>query len=397
LIASNGDADAINPDASTTKPFSVQHLLCYTWAVIEIIPAPLRRREFAIAALLTALLWVVALVLWSFQDLVSGEPFSVPYKLLLAKTYLLGLFFSAVLAAVIGLSRPLARYFAVPLIAGAAIALAGLHGLIDAYLLLELYQALDLRTMPVSEFFNRGLMPFVLIYGLYATAVGLMLSQMAVSDTQRHLAEARNIAQAAQLAALRFQLNPHFLFNTLNAISSLIVLRRNREAEQMTMKLSEFLRASLEADPNAEVTLDEELTTTQSYLDIEAGRFAERLQLEFDCPRELLGASVPSFLLQPLVENSVKYAVAPSRDPVSVSVRASAAEGLLCLVVENGRGRQTGRPPIGGTGLGLANVRRRLAAFYGSSGQVVVRETKEAFAVMLTLPLRYSEHPGPTA
>jgi hypothetical protein len=365
--------------------------------MIEFIPAPLRRREFATAAVLTALLWMVALVLWSFQDLLSGEPLSGPYKLLLAKTYMLGLFFSAVLAVIIGLCRPLPRHLAVPLIAGAAIAAAGLHGMIDAYLLLELYQALGLPTMSMSEVFNRGLMPFVLVYGLYATAVGLILSQMAVGDSERKLAEARNIAQAAQLAALRLQLNPHFLFNTLNAISSLIVMRRNEEAEQMTMKLSEFLRASLEADPDAEVTLEEELATTQSYLDIESGRFAERLQLEFDCPVELLGASVPSFLLQPLVENSIKYAVAPSRDPVRLSVRASTAEGMLWLVVENGRGRQTPQPSIEGTGLGLANVCRRLAAFYGSSGQMVVRETKEAFAVTLTLPLRYTEHPELTA
>lgn len=356
----------------------------------SLIPERFRRREFLIAALLTILLWAVALLLWCARDLVSGVAFPLPYKLLLAETFGLGTFFSAALAAAIGVSRRLPRHWMIATTGVAAIGIATLHGFVDAHLLTGFRAEMRLRPAPLIELFYQGLMPFVLIYGLYAVAVGLMLSEMTVRDSERRLAEARNAAQQAQLAALRFQLNPHFLFNTLNAISSLIVTRRNDEAERMTMKLAEFLRLSLEADPDAEVTLDEELTNTQSYLEIEAVRFSDRLQTEFDCPAELLNAYVPSFLLQPLVENSIKYAVAPSRQPVTLAVRISAAQGMLLLVVEDS-GRQG--PDIvhsAGTGVGLENVRKRLAAFYGAEGSMAARVGDRGFVVNLALPLRYA-------
>jgi sensor histidine kinase YesM len=358
--------------------------------VHSLVPERFHRREFAIAAGLTVLLWAVALLLWSARDLASGEAFPFPYKLLLAETFVIGLSFSAALAAVIGVARKLPRFWMIVVTAGAAVAIATLHGWIDAHLLAGLYAELHAPRAPFVDLFYRGLMPFVLIYGLYATALGLMLSEMTVRDSERRLAEARSATQQAQLAALRFQLNPHFLFNTLNAISSLIVTRRNEEAERMTMKLSEFLRLSLEADPEAEVTLDEELANTQSYLEIEAVRFSDRLHTEFECPPALLGAYVPSFLLQPLIENSVKYAVAPSRRPVALSVRASAARGRLMLVVED-RGRQVfGGALPRGTGVGLDNVRKRLAAFYGTEGVMEARPGDQGFVVSLTLPLRFS-------
>jgi sensor histidine kinase YesM len=352
-----------------------------------LIPERFRRREFVIAACLTVLLWAVALLLWSARDLVSGVAFPYPYKLLLAETFGTGLAFSAGLAAIIGVSRRLSRHWMIVVTAASSIAIAMLHGVIDAQLMVGFREALHLRPAPFIVLFYQGLMPFVLIYGLYATALGLMLSEMTVRDSERRLAEARHAAQQAQLAALRFQLNPHFLFNTLNAISSLIVTRRNDEAERMTMKLSEFLRLSLEADPDAEVTLDEELANTQSYLEIEAVRFSDRLHTEFECPAHLLHAYVPSFLLQPLVENSIKYAVAPSRQPVTLSVRVSAAQGMLLLVVEDSGRQGFGGAPSGGTGVGLDNVRKRLAAFYGAQGTMETRASGRGFVVSLTLPL----------
>ena len=356
----------------------------------SIVPEQFRRREFLIAALLTVLLWAVALLLWSARDLVSGTPFPWQYKKLLIETFVIGMLFSAALAAMIGFSRKLPRYAMIAVAAAAAIGIALLHGFLDAKMIAAANVELHLPPPPLIEIFYRGLMPFVLIYGLYATAVGLMLSEMTVRESERRLVEARHATQQAQLAALRFQLNPHFLFNTLNAISSLIVTRRNEDAERMTMKLSEFLRLSLEADPDAEVTLDEELGNTQSYLEIETVRFADRLRAEFECPPELLGAWVPSFLLQPLVENSVKYAVAPSRKPVTLSVRASAGEGVLRLVVEDSGRQGVGLAPAGGTGVGLENVRKRLAAFYGGQASVDARAKGRGFAVQLALPLRYA-------
>ncbi|MFT3975812.1 MAG: histidine kinase [Sphingomonas bacterium] len=350
-------------------------------------PAPWRR-EFAIGAVLTVLLWIMALLLWAAQDIASGHRLPDGLRLLLAATFVIGLIFSATLAGFIVLARRMRKPPMIAAIALFTMAIALLHGLIDACLLKMLGPALGIRPMPLAELFNRGLMPFVLIYGLYAVALGLMLSEKAMRDSERRLADARSAAQSAELAALRFQLNPHFLFNTLNAISSLIVTNRNAEADRMTMKLSDFLRLTLEADPEAEVTLDEELATTQSYLDIEAVRFAERLNVVFECPADLLEACVPSFLLQPIVENSIKYAVLPSCRTVTLAVRASRAGDMLRLVIEDDGGQAFGKQPAGGTGLGLRNVRRRLAAFYGEKGDLEVTATDRGFAVAIALPLR---------
>ncbi len=347
-----------------------------------------------IGAVLTVLLWIVALLLWGAQDIASGRRLPDGLKLLQGATFGLGLLLSATLAGFIILARRLARRLAIAAIVAIAIMVALLHGAIDTlihlYIVEQLGAASGLRYAPPAELFNRGLMPFVLIYGLYATALGLMLSERAVRNSERRLAEARSAAQNAELAALRFQLNPHFLFNTLNAISSLIVTNRNAEADRMTMKLSDFLRLTLEADPDAEVTLDEELATTQSYLDIEAVRFGERLRVAFECPANLLDARVPSFLLQPIVENSIKYAVLPSRRPVTLSVRASRVDGTLQLSVRDDGGHGFGIQPAGGTGLGLQNVRKRLAAFYGEKGDLSATATDSGFVVVLTLPLRFA-------
>jgi len=353
----------------------------------DILPPGMKPRTLWIAAGMTVFLWLIALVLWSAQDLVSGGPFSPEYKLLLAQTFFGGLVLSAVLVGIIWLCRRAPRGLRVPLIFVAAIAISLIHGMIDAYQVHAYSMAVVHKSRPVWELFNRGLMPFVFIYGFYATAWGLTLSDLAMRETQRRLAEANEAAHHAQLAALRFQLNPHFLFNTLNAISSLIVTGRNADAEHVTMKLADFLRLSLETDPQEEITLDEELANAQSYLDIESARFGARLQVEFDCPAALLDAMVPSFLLQPLVENAIKYAVAPSRGRVTLALRARETHGVLELVVQDNGRHALGAKPAG-LGVGLANVRKRLAAFYGEQGDIDARATDKGFLVRLTLPLR---------
>jgi len=348
------------------------------------------RKSVRAGALLTILLWGAALLLWAARDIASGSAFPLPYRLVLLGTFLIGIGFSALLAFVLTSVQRLGRVWRVLATGVTAVTLAVLHGWIDAYMLDWMRDRLGLKASPIFDLFLSGIMPFLLIYGLYAMALGLMLSAMTTRQREIQLAQARSAAQQAQLAALRFQLNPHFLFNTLNAISSLIVTNRNDEAERMTGKLSEFLRVSLETDPETEVTLDGELATTQSYLDIELVRFGNRLRVDFACPTALLEAYVPSLLLQPLVENSIKYAVAPTRHPVTLSVRASSEAGQLCLVVEDDGRKAFGGKPSGSTGLGLANVRQRLAAFYGEGAQVQAIATERGFTVTLLLPLRFA-------
>jgi hypothetical protein len=225
---------------------------------------------------------------------------------------------------------------------------------------------------------------FSWLYGWLGTTYVVLLTNAAMRERDLQLAEARNLAQTAQLTALRLQLNPHFLFNTLNAISSLIVTGRNRDGEAMLAKLCVFLRTALVADGRSEVSLGEELETLQTYLEIEAIRFGDRLTVEFAAPDELLELPVPNFILQPLVENAVKHAVAPTSRPVVVRVGARREGDDLILAVSD-NGGHTG-PERSGTGVGLGNTRRRLEVIYGPRARLETLAHDGGFTALVRLP-----------
>lgn len=196
-------------------------------------------------------------------------------------------------------------------------------------------------------------------------------------------------AQEAQLRALRYQINPHFLFNTLNSLSSLVLTRRTETAEQMLMNLSTFFRATLSADPTADVPLEEEIKLQRLYLDIEQIRFPDRLTVEIDVPDALLAAQVPILILQPVIENAVKYGVARSRRPVTIRLTAYEEAGRLHIKVkDNGEaasGDEGGEG--GGTGVGLRNVRERLIARFGDrAGCLYGPDPDGGFTVHLYMP-----------
>lgn len=183
----------------------------------------------------------------------------------------------------------------------------------------------------------------------------------------RHAAMLAREAQEAQLRALRYQINPHFLFNTLNSLSSLILSKRTDTAERMLMNLSTFFRATLSADPTADVSLDEEIKLQRLYLDIEQIRFPDRLTVDVDVPEALQSARVPVLLLQPVVENAVKYGVARSRKHVSVRISAYEEAGRLHIKVkDDGDVPPDEEVGEGSTGVGLRNVCDRLTARYGA-------------------------------
>ena len=182
----------------------------------------------------------------------------------------------------------------------------------------------------------------------------------------RHAAMLAREAQEAQLRALRYQINPHFLFNTLNSLSSLILSQKTDVAERMLMNLSTFFRATLSADPTADVPLAEEIKLQRLYLDIEQIRFPDRLTVEIDVPDSLQSARVPVLILQPIVENAVKYGVAKSRKSVRVGIIASEEAGRLHIKVKDDGEAQADDDGEGGTGVGLKNVCDRLVARYGN-------------------------------
>lgn len=192
--------------------------------------------------------------------------------------------------------------------------------------------------------------------------------------------EAESVAREAQLKMLRYQINPHFLFNTLNAIYALIKLGDPTKALGMVGKLGNFLRYSLEYDPSIEISLEDEMHILRSYLDIEKVRFGDRLELEFNISEEAKSAKIPSLLLQPLIENSIKYAIATSEAGGFIRICAQVTHKQLYLdVIDNGPGFNNTRtmPEQPGTGMGLRNIQNRLFTLY---------ENQYAFSMGANLP-----------
>ena len=208
-----------------------------------------------------------------------------------------------------------------------------------------------------------------------------------VQRVEREAALYARAAQDAELRALRYQVNPHFLFNTLNSLSSLVLRERASEAEQMILNLSTFFRASLTREANENVTLAEELRLQLLYLDIEKVRFPERLVVKVLVPEQLLGALVPALILQPLVENAIKYGVSRSQRPVTVTIAAEAIGDRLELWVrDDGENMPTGQEP--GCGVGIANVAARLQAAWGDSANCVAgAPSAGGWLVRLSMPL----------
>ena len=192
------------------------------------------------------------------------------------------------------------------------------------------------------------------------------------------LAQVEADARNAQLALLRYQLNPHFLFNTLNSVNALVSKGDASKATKMINKLSEFFRHSLRAEPETEVTVAEEIATTELYLDIEKTRFADRLTVEIQVAESAKSRLVPSMILQPLVENALKHAIGVSENGGQIRILASEADsGALQVRVEDsgpeGSDHQAGqRPP--GASVGLDNTRARLQAFYGDGGRLKIEK-----------------------
>ncbi|MFN0024535.1 MAG: sensor histidine kinase [Parvularculaceae bacterium] len=209
-------------------------------------------------------------------------------------------------------------------------------------------------------------------------------------ESERALMSAR-LADQAQLKMLRYQLNPHFLFNTLNAISTLVLEKDGRQANQMLTKLSAFLRYSLDSDPLQKTTLAEELRALQLYLDIEKTRFADRLKITLDIDDDVLDARVPSLILQPAIENAIKYAIAQMEAGGEISIVAKRDGAALKLqVCDNGPSAPVNPEALladAKTGVGLVNMRERLAHLYGARQSFTLSRLEPAgLCVTMRLP-----------
>ena len=204
---------------------------------------------------------------------------------------------------------------------------------------------------------------------------------------------AESMAQEAQLKMLRYQLNPHFLFNTLNSISSLITKRDDSRANEMIIQLSNFLRHSLNSDPVDGISLKDEIDALKLYLRIEEARFGDRLSINININKGAEKVLVPGMILQPLVENSIKYAIAPNEKGGEITINATIKKNMLDLhVLDSGPGFDKNLIDLSQSGVGLRNTRDRLNTFYQGKSKFKIESSDEGGTdILIKVPLSISE------
>ncbi len=239
------------------------------------------------------------------------------------------------------------------------------------------------------QFFSSILLTFSLLAAWSALYYGINYYLLLEQQTDQ-LLRLEHQASNAQLAMLRYQLNPHFLFNTLNSISTLVLLKQTERANAMLSRLSSFLRYTLVNEPTGQVTVEQEVETLKLYLEIEKMRFEDRLRPRFEIDPAAARARLPSLLLQPLVENAIKYAVTPQEEGADIAVEARRAGDKVVITVEDtGPGADSGytqRAELS-TGVGLANIRDRLAQAYGADHRFETQTNVQGgFSVTIEIP-----------
>jgi sensor histidine kinase YesM len=247
------------------------------------------------------------------------------------------------------------------------------------------------------QFFGSIILTFSLLVAWSALYYSINYYLLLEEQSDR-LLRLESQASHAQLAMLRYQLNPHFLFNTLNSISTLVLLKQTEQANAMLSRLSSFLRYTLINEPTAQVTIAQEVETLKLYLEIEKMRFEERLRPRFDIDPAASKARLPSLLLQPLVENAIKYAVTPQEEGADIAVAARrVADRVIITVEDSGPGSEdVWVKAQQSTGVGLANIRDRLSQAYGADHRFeTVSNNQGGFSVTIEIPyqLEAAEEP----
>jgi two-component sensor histidine kinase len=243
----------------------------------------------------------------------------------------------------------------------------------------------DFVPLFLSKFYNDGLSDLVLYASILAICY-VLDSKERLARQQTETARLSEALSKAQLHALRRQLEPHFLFNALNAISGLIREKKNDAAVSMIAGLSDFLRRVFEDSDRQEVALGEEMDFVQKYLDIQKVRFADRLKLDLQVPDELLSAQVPTLILQPMAENAVKHGIAKRANGGTIRISAWRSAGMLNLTVYNDGPKHRPGPT---SGIGISNVRSRLQRLYGDKFQLTMRDQEpDGVEVCVSVPFK---------
>ncbi len=339
--------------------------------------------------------WGGAMLLRAVSSIANAQPWSFLIIVLIATItgFSISLILSVIYRAVMN-RRPVVTWGVTALVLSLAV---GLYAFIDSWVISLYRQGSDasFAQLYVGVFYL-DLTLLISWTGLYY-AINFFLQ---VEEQNDQLVRLEAQATSAQLAMLRYQLNPHFLFNTLNSISTLVLLKQTEPANAMLSRLSSFLRYTLVNEPTARVTVAQEVETLKLYLAIELMRFEERLRTEFRVEDAVRDALMPSLLLQPLVENAIKYAVSPLEYGAEITIEAQLVGPMLRVTVsDTGPGLQPGTDPAtvfgassDSTGIGLANIRDRLAQAYGENQRFDISNRPEGgFQVVLELPFEARE------
>jgi sensor histidine kinase YesM len=342
--------------------------------------------------------WGGAMLLRALSSLANAQPWQFLIIVLIASItgFSISLILSVVYRALIN-RRPLITWGVTSVVLAIAV---GLYAFVDSWVI-SLY-----RSSNDAGFAQLFLGVFYLdltLLGAWSAFYYAINFYIQVEEQNDQLIRLEAQATSAQLAMLRYQLNPHFLFNTLNSISTLVLLKQTEPANAMLSRLSAFLRYTLINEPTGRVTVAQEVETLKLYLDIERMRFEERLATEFRIDDDTCEALMPSLLLQPLVENAIKYAVSPLEDGAQIIISAQLIGPVLRVSVsDTGPGLQPGTDPStlfgvtsatsDSTRVGLANIRDRLAQAYGVNQRFEIGERPGGgFMVVIELPFEASE------
>jgi two-component system LytT family sensor kinase len=241
--------------------------------------------------------------------------------------------------------------------------------------------------------FYSGILSHLILYAVILVIGSMLRSREELGRQQTETARLNEQLSKAQLNALRRQIEPHFLFNTLNAIAGLVREKRNDAAVNMIAGLSDFLRRVVQDSDRQQVPLREELEFTRKYLDIQKVRFADRLQCTIDVPSELLPAQVPSLMLQPMVENAVKHGISKRAQGGTIRITASRSNGTLLLRVYNDGPGLPADWESNQSGIGISNVRTRLQSLYGNAFELNMRDQDCGVEISCSVPFVSSAAP----
>ena len=239
-----------------------------------------------------------------------------------------------------------------------------------------------------ADHFYNGLLVYLIFYTAIL-GVGYMLDSLErLAQKETETARLNEELSRAQLDALRRQIEPHFLFNTLNAIAGLVREERNDDAVRMIAGLSDCLRRALEGAERQEASLGEEMAFLEKYLEIQQFRFADRLQVQVHVPEELRSVRIPSLILQPMVENAVEHGISKRAQGGRIHISASRSNGLLTVRVYNDGPKLPAQGESSTSGIGIPNVRMRLRALYGDAAELKMRDHDAGVEVSLSVPIR---------